>query len=180
MHSLDLDPLGSIDTQTMLGWIFHVHLNQTAKRSQPGLLGWMQSKESTQRCISTTWTRNLLFRSQESGSKFISEVIDLPQKNPCLQHSIFQRFRNSAGRACRAEHFWLVEYSQHFISPAMFKSLQLQAHSLLLHCASRLLFWSIVLQDGVTEESVRQMDRWRGAGLAEHLRRRRYPAGQSV
>lgn len=34
-----------------------------------------------------------------------------------------------------------------------------------------------VLQDGVTEESVQQMDRRQGAGRAVRLCRRRYPVG---
>lgn len=65
-----------------------------------------------------------------------------PQKGPSLDDSTFQRFSKEIFYiACSAEHFWLVKYLQHFISPAMFISLQLQAHCLYFCGTSRLFLF---------------------------------------
>ncbi len=57
----------------------------------------------------------------------------------------FQKFWNFWDGACYARYFWLFEYSQHLIHPAMF------------HHASTLFLFH-VLRDGFTGANIRQVD----------------------
>lgn len=70
--------------------------------------------------------------------------------------STLQKYRKFGGGACSAEHSGLVEYSQHFISATIFKSLQPQTSLVFVHDAS-------THQRGLTKESAQSSGNWKNA-----------------
>lgn len=113
--------------------------NQSSMECSPTAL---LASLKTLKCISkpSSGTRHslrnsLLFNHRNWGLNLVLVWLIYSKKSQCT----FQRFNNFGGGPCSNEHFWLTEYSQHFITPTMFKSLQLQAHSLTL--SSHLIYY---------------------------------------
>ena len=55
--------------------------------------------------------------------QWLETLEELP---PSSGRSAFKKYKNIGGGVCGTEHLWLVEYSQHLTSVAIFKNLQLQ------------------------------------------------------